>query len=67
MKYYRHFRFFNNGKVLYSLDVIEPRKIYKLLESGETIPKRIFLGTYQLRRNEVHVEVCIMCLFVEFG
>ena len=57
MKYYRHLRFFNNGKVLYSLDVIEPNHIARLLESGETIAKRVFLGTYSLRRNEIRVEI----------
>lgn len=57
MKYYRHFRFFNDGHVLYSLDVIEPYDIIKVMERGVPIPKKVFAGRYTLTRNELRVEV----------
>eukprot|EP01033_Poteriospumella_lacustris_P007375 gene7375-5309_t len=57
VKYYRHFRFFNDGRVLYSLDVIEPYDVVKIFERGEPIPKRVFAGRYSLTRNELHIDV----------
>lgn len=57
MKYYRHFRFFNDGYVLYSLDVVEPYEMVKTLERGEPIPKRVFPGRYSLVKNELNVHV----------
>jgi hypothetical protein len=59
VKYYRHFRFYNNGRVLYSLDITEPDEMGKLLRSGNPIAKRVFVGSYRLKKNIVVVEVTL--------
>ena len=57
VKFYRHMRFFDHGKVLYSLDTVEPDDMAKLLKTGTAIPKKIFEGRYTLNKREVNVEV----------
>lgn len=64
VKFYRHMRFFEDGRVLYSLDTLEPDDMAKILELGVSIPKRVYEGHYTLTRRDVVVEVpmhyCIM-------
>ncbi|KAJ1419339.1 hypothetical protein B484DRAFT_453445 [Ochromonadaceae sp. CCMP2298] len=57
LRYYRHMRFLDNGKVLYSLDILEPWDMLKLLAPGEAVPKRIFEGRYTFRRRELTVDI----------
>lgn len=58
VKFYRHLRFFDHGRVLYSLDIVEPLEMVKLLAPAAPVPKRIFEGQYTIARREVTVEVC---------
>ena len=55
-------RFFDHGRMLYCLDIIEPNEMSKLLAPGNTVPKRIFEGRYTLSKQEVVVEVCVVDL-----
>jgi hypothetical protein len=57
VKYYRHFRFFDYGRVLYSLDIIEPRDMKRYLQSGQAVHRRIYEGSYTLSRNQVSIQV----------
>lgn len=57
MKFYRHMRFFDNGRMLYSLDTVEPDDMAKHLVLGSEVPKKIFEGKYTLIGKQVHVEV----------
>jgi hypothetical protein len=57
LKYYRHMRFFENGQMLYSLDIADPHDMVRLLEPGQPIPRRLYAGTYTLTRDIVTVEV----------
>jgi len=50
-------RFFDDGRVLYSPNTIEPLEMSKLFESGLAIPKRIFEGTYSVTGRNVDVKV----------
>jgi hypothetical protein len=59
VKYYRHFRFFDNGRVLYSLDITEPEDMVRVFAAAAPIPKRVFAGTYTLTKNQLRVEVSI--------
>lgn len=56
-KFYRYMRFLENGKMLYSLEVVEPELLAKHLKRGVGMPKKIFEGTYSVCRREVCVEV----------
>lgn len=57
VRYHRHFRFFEHGRVLYSLDITEPRDMVRLLQARMPVSKRIYEGTYTLARNHLTVEV----------
>lgn len=57
LKYYRHMRFFENGQMLYSLDIADPQDMTRILEPGQAIPRRLYSGTYTLTRDMVLVEV----------
>ena len=50
-------RFFDNGRMLYSLDTIEPEDMAKHLALATETPKKIFEGSYTLVGKKVHVEV----------
>jgi hypothetical protein len=50
-------RFFDNGRMLYSLDTIEPEDMAKHLAPATETPKKIFEGSYTLVGKNVHVEV----------
>ena len=50
-------RFFDNGRMLYSLDTVEPDDMAKHLVLGSEVPKKIFEGKYTLIGKQVHVEV----------
>lgn len=50
-------RFFDDGRMLYSLDTVEPEDMAKHLNLGVVVPKKIFEGTYTLVGKNVHVEV----------
>jgi hypothetical protein len=54
-------RFFDHGRVLYSLDIAEPTEMARWLQVGTAVPKRIFEGRYTLIRRELVVEVQYMC------
>lgn len=60
VKFYRHLRFFDHGRVLYSLDILEPLEMAKLLAPATPVPKRIFEGRYVIAKREVTVEVNIV-------
>jgi len=53
VRFYRHLRFYNNGRVLYSLDIVNPWDITALLGQGRPVPKKIFEGTYAAKGREV--------------
>jgi hypothetical protein len=59
VKFYRHMRFFDHGRVLYSLDTVEPDDMAKQLRTGQPATKRIFEGTYTLNKREVNVQVLV--------
>jgi hypothetical protein len=59
VKYYRHFRFFDNGRVLYSLDITDPYEMGKLLKMGSPVAKKVYSGHYLLKRNHLLVEVTL--------
>mmetsp|Transcript_10734 Transcript_10734/g.14795 ORF Transcript_10734/g.14795 Transcript_10734/m.14795 type:complete len:269 (-) Transcript_10734:48-854(-) len=67
VRFYRHMRFFDDGRVLYSPNTIEPFEMSKLFEPGLAIPKRIFEGTYSLTggRN-VDVKVKLHYCYIHF-
>lgn len=50
-------RFFDNGRMLYSLDTVEPEDMAKHLALAIETPKKIFEGSYTLIGKKVHVEV----------
>jgi hypothetical protein len=50
-------RFFDDGRVLYSLDTVEPDDMIKHLKKGIPIDKRVYEGKYTVTRREVNVEV----------
>jgi hypothetical protein len=50
-------RFFDDGRMLYSLDTVEPDDMAKHLVLGSEVPKKIFEGKYTLIGKQVHVEV----------
>ena len=50
-------RFFDNGRMLYSLDTVEPEDMAKHLALAIETPKKIFEGSYTLVGKKVHVEV----------
>ena len=61
-KFYRHFRFFNSGRLLYCLDVVAPDDLPKIF--NRQIPKKVFEGAYTLQGRSVQVEIpmhyCVM-------
>lgn len=57
MKYYRHLRFFDDGRVLYSPDIIEPDVIEKQMLAAMPVPKRLYEGTYTLVGQKLSVTV----------
>lgn len=58
VKFYRHFRFFNDEKVLYSLCNTSCYDIHPQLQYYQGNPaKKIYEGTYQLTRDVVIVKV----------
>eukprot|EP01039_Chlorochromonas_danica_P001638 gene1637-1788_t len=66
VRYYRHFRFFDHGRVLYSLDLTEPHDMIRWLQSGQPIAKRVYEGRYTLQRNQVRIEVPVNYYVVVF-
>jgi hypothetical protein len=57
VKYYRYFRFFNTGEVLYALDITAPDEMGKVLKNGEPVPKKVYFGRYQLKKNMITVHI----------
>lgn len=57
MKYYRHMRFLDHGRMFYSLDIVEPSDIARALAPAVPVHKRIYEGRYTMVRREVTVEV----------
>jgi len=57
VKYYRHMRFLDHGRMFYSLDIVEPTDMAKWMATAAPLPKRIFEGRYTIVRREVTVEV----------
>lgn len=76
MKYYRHFRFFFDGLVLYSLDVVDPEHMFSTLSlssalsaqalSNHLSSKRVYLGSYTLQRNQLTVTVALPYAIMTF-
>jgi hypothetical protein len=66
VRFYRHLRFYNNGRVLYSLDIVNPWDIAALLGQGRPIPKKIFEGTYAAKGREVIVSVNMAYCLMQF-
>lgn len=68
-KYYRHFRFFDGGRVLYSMDTVAPTEVARLFRAGRPLHRRIYEGSYSLARREVQVTVplhyCLLCFVLE--
>jgi hypothetical protein len=62
VKYYRHMRFFDHGKVLYALDITEPEDMVRVFAAAAPVPKRVFVGTYTLVKNRLRVEVRALVL-----
>lgn len=54
-KFFRHFRFFNDGRLLYCLDVVDPQDLPRIFH--KQVPKKVFEGTYSLQGRRVQVEV----------
>ena len=50
-------RFLDDGRMLYSLETLEPEDMAKVLKKGISLSKRVFEGSYSICRNEVLVEV----------
>eukprot|EP01041_Mallomonas_annulata_P011273 gene11273-23586_t len=57
VKIYRHMRFFNNGTMLYSLDHLSPSETSRLFAEGLPIHKKVFLGTYEVSKQNISVKV----------
>eukprot|EP01038_Epipyxis_sp_PR26KG_P008008 gene8008-10852_t len=57
VRFYRHFRFFDDGCVLYCQDIIDPYDMVKMLEHGKPINKRLFEGRYTFSRREIRIQV----------
>jgi len=57
VKYYRHMRFLDHGRMFYSLDIVEPADVARSMGLATSVPKRIFEGRYTISRREVTVEV----------
>lgn len=57
VKFYRHLRFFDNGKVLYSLDVVDPWDAFRIFKRGTAVPKKVYEGTYTLAGHDVTLEI----------
>jgi len=51
--YYRHFRFFDEGKVLYSPSTIDPFKMGDILSRSKAIDKQVFMGCYIAKGRRV--------------
>jgi hypothetical protein len=56
-KFFRYFRFYDYGRVLYMINNKYPVDSVDQMTEGISIAKKIFEGTYTLRRNEVTVQV----------
>ena len=57
-RYFRHLRFFDDGRVLYSLDVANHKHVTTVMAEGVPIHKRVYEGHYCIiRGREVKVEV----------
>jgi F-box protein 9 len=62
-KFYRHLRFFDHGRLLYSLCNLSSREIHPLLQHFNPQPARkIFEGSYELMKDVVIVRVLISVL-----
>lgn len=55
--YYRHFRFFYDGRVLYSPSLLDPWDIAEKLYKARPIEKAIYLGSYTAKGRLVSVSV----------
>lgn len=64
--YYRHLRFYNNGRVLYNLDIHTPQEISKLLKIGHSNSnKKLYEGKYYLKKNYLWIEIPLpYCIIV---
>ncbi|RYH14846.1 hypothetical protein EON65_32840 [archaeon] len=72
LRYFRHFRFFLNNTVLYSLDITESREMIKHFDgTAYSNNKRVYKGVYRMQRNVIHVEVplpyCMMMFELTIG
>jgi len=57
VKFFRHFRFFNDNTCLYALNNVAPRDMRGFLEEEKPIEKKLFLGHYVVQRDEAIVQV----------
>lgn len=55
-------RFFEEGRMLYSLDVAAPEDMARLLQSGLPVRNRIYEGSYLLRGSLLSVRVICFVL-----
>jgi len=56
VKFYRHLRFFDEGKVLYSLDVVDPWDAFRILKKG-TKCKKVYEGKFTIAGCKVSCEI----------
>lgn len=55
--HFRHFRFFDDGRLLYAMNNSWPIDALSLFQSRLPVHKKIFPGRYRLTRNVVQAEV----------
>ena len=53
--YYRHFRFFNDGRVLYSPSLLDPWEIKGQMARAKAVDKAVYQGSYAAKGRNVSV------------
>lgn len=53
VKFFRHFRFFNDGTCLYAMNNVPPRDMRLQLEAEKLIHKKLFEGRYLVHHGDV--------------
>jgi len=51
--YFRHFRFFDHGLVLYSPSLVDPWKMVEILGRAKPVEKQVFLGSYAITKGRM--------------
>ena len=64
--YYRHFRFFDDGRVLYSPSLVDPWDMAPRLRRARRVDKQIFLGSYSARGRSVQCSFALHYSEVRF-